>query len=231
MGKVQVDARGKNCPEPVLMTKNAVSPDVTEVETLVDNPIARENVSRFMKSKGFSVECTEKDGTISVRGVMDANPRPSATDEETKRPTQFADAHRASAYPFQKGAINPRPSATPFENGANDAAYAVLITHPFIGGEDKELGEVLMKAYLGALGQEDIPPSVIILMNGGVKLAIAGASTCEHLEALASKSVKVLLCGTCLKHFGLLDNIGVGQVSNMFEISEYLAAASHVVSF
>jgi TusA-related sulfurtransferase len=135
MGKEQVDARGKNCPEPVLMTKNAVSPDVTEVETLVDNPIARENVSRFMKSKGFSVECTENDGTISVRGVVDANPRPSATafqkgaanprpsatDEETKRPTQFADAHRSSAYPFQKGA-NPQPACAPYENGANDAA-------------------------------------------------------------------------------------------------------------
>ena len=231
MEKVQIDARGKNCPEPVLMTKNAVSPGVTELETLVDNPIARENVSRFMKSKGFSVECTEKDGIITVRGVMAATPHPSATDEETKRPTQFADAHRPSAYPFQKGAINPHPSATPFENGANDVAYAILITHPFIGGEDKELGEVLMKAYLGALGQGGMPPSVIVLMNGGVKLAIAGSSTCEHLEALYTKRVKILLCGTCLKHFNLLDSIGVGQVSNMFEISEYLAAASHVVSF
>jgi len=195
MKKVQIDARGKNCPEPVSMTNNAISPDVTELETIVDNPVARENVSRFMKSKGFRVECMEKDGIITVRGWSEIG-------------TDTA----------MNGIAKP------------DKAYAVLITHPFIGGEDKELGHVLMMACLSSLGQITIAPSAIILMNGGVKLATAGTSSCEHLEALTAKGVKILVCGTCLKHFDLLDSIGTGQVSNMFEITECLAAAGHVVS-
>jgi len=194
MKKVQIDARGKDCPEPVLMTNNAISPGVTELETLVDNPIARENVSRFMKSKGFKVECMEKDGIITVMGYLE------------------------------------KEISAVIDNNTVGTAYAVLITHPIIGGEDKELGEVLMKAYLSSLRQITIAPSTIILMNSGVKLAVAGTSSCEHLEALALKGVKILACGTCLKHFNLLDSLGVGQVSNMFEISEALAIAGHVIS-
>jgi selenium metabolism protein YedF len=195
MKKVQIDARGKNCPEPVIMTKNAILPDVVELETLVDNQIARENVSRFMNKRGFRVECMEKDGIFAVRGTLEKETNAVSVDAEI-----------------------------------DTMNYAVLITHPYIGGEDKELGEVLVKAYLSSLGQGNNLPSAIILMNGGVKLAITETSSCEHLEVLASKDVKILVCGTCLKHFNLLDSLGTGQVSNMFEISESLAAAGHVVS-
>ena len=212
MEKVKIDARGKNCPEPVLMTKNAISPGVNELETLVDDPIARENVSRFLKTKGFRVECTESDGIITVRGILES------IEKETSAPTLNI--------PIQEG-VNPFKS----NNIELGAAYTVLITNQFIGGEDKELGDVLMKAYLSALGQGGALPSVIVLMNSGVKLALAGASSCEHLEVLASKGVKILVCGTCLKHFDMLGSIGAGQISNMFEISEYLSATGHVVSF
>jgi selenium metabolism protein YedF len=194
--KAQIDARGKNCPEPVIMTKNAILPDVVELETLVDNPIAQENVSRFMKKRGFRVESMEKDGTITVRGYLEKEANPVSV-----------------------------------EAVLDTMDFAVLITHSLIGREDEELGEVLMKAYLSSLGQGTMLPSVIILMNGGVKLAISGTSSCEHLEDLVSKGVNILVCGTCLKHFNLLDRLGIGQVSNMFEISDALAAASHVISF
>ena len=194
MKKVQVDARGVDCPQPVIMTKNAMQPDVVELETLVDNPIARENVSRFMNKKGFRVECTEKDGIITVRGTLE---------KETE---------------------------TVKVNAIETRDYVVLIAHPTIGGEDNELGEVLMKSYLSSLGQGNALPSKIILMNCGVKLAMKETSSCEHLEELALKGVRIFVCGTCLKHFNLLDSLGVGQVSNMFEISECLAAAGHVVS-
>jgi selenium metabolism protein YedF len=197
MKKVQIDARGKNCPEPVIMTKNAILPDVTELETLVDNSCAMENVSRFMKSKGFIVECTENDGTTTVSGYLEKEAESAIFDN-----------------------VKPRTMD-----------YAVLITRPYIGGDNKELGEVLMKTYLSSLGQSTVLPSVIVLMNGGVKLAIAGTSSCEHLEDLISKGVRILVCGTCLIQFNLLDRLGAGQVSNMFEISECLASASHVVSF
>ncbi|QUH20302.1 sulfurtransferase TusA family protein [Alkaliphilus sp. B6464] len=55
-----VDARGRSCPEPVLMTKEAVSEyDGTPIEVLVDMMVAVENIKRFSKNQGFDVECSE----------------------------------------------------------------------------------------------------------------------------------------------------------------------------
>jgi len=55
-----VDARGRSCPEPVLMTKEAVCKyDGTPIEVLVDMMVAVENIKRFSKNQGFDVKCSE----------------------------------------------------------------------------------------------------------------------------------------------------------------------------
>ena len=41
----RVDARGLSCPEPVIQTKNAMASKEAEYEVLVDNVVAKENVS------------------------------------------------------------------------------------------------------------------------------------------------------------------------------------------
>ncbi|ACB85998.1 sulfurtransferase TusA family protein [Natranaerobius thermophilus] len=56
-----VDARGFSCPQPVINTKKALSEEFDELQVLVDNNIAKENVSRFVNSKGFDVS-VEQDG-------------------------------------------------------------------------------------------------------------------------------------------------------------------------
>ena len=43
----RVDARGLSCPEPVIQTKNAMASKEAAYEVLVDNVVAKENVSRF----------------------------------------------------------------------------------------------------------------------------------------------------------------------------------------
>jgi TusA-related sulfurtransferase len=52
----EVDARGRPCPEPVTMTKSAVDENPDGVSVLVDNICAVENISRFAKNSGYSVE-------------------------------------------------------------------------------------------------------------------------------------------------------------------------------
>ncbi|WP_072499593.1 sulfurtransferase TusA family protein [Olsenella phocaeensis] len=49
-----IDARGLSCPEPVVLTRNALR-DEAELEVLVDSPAPRENVSRFaaMRFRGL----------------------------------------------------------------------------------------------------------------------------------------------------------------------------------
>jgi TusA-related sulfurtransferase len=52
---IKVDARGCACPQPVLMTKNAMAKD-NSVEVMVDNNTAKNNVERFARNNGAKVE-------------------------------------------------------------------------------------------------------------------------------------------------------------------------------
>ncbi|MDD2573636.1 MAG: sulfurtransferase TusA family protein [Bacillota bacterium] len=56
-----VDARGRACPEPVLLTKRAIDQSPERVQVFVDNTTAMENVKRFAVNLGYKVEIT-KDG-------------------------------------------------------------------------------------------------------------------------------------------------------------------------
>ena len=64
-----IDARGLSCPEPVIMTRKAISSGEQSYEVLVDNPASRENVTRYAEHQGYSVSVTEQDGeyTLSLR--------------------------------------------------------------------------------------------------------------------------------------------------------------------
>ena len=56
MKKVEVDAKGLACPQPVVMTKNALGEiEKGEVVVTVDSEVARENVKRMAESEGCSV--------------------------------------------------------------------------------------------------------------------------------------------------------------------------------
>ena len=55
-----VDARGLSCPEPVIMTKKALSSKDSRYEILVDNVTARENVTCFAFHQGYQVAVTEQ---------------------------------------------------------------------------------------------------------------------------------------------------------------------------
>lgn len=59
MNKTSVDARGRSCPEPVLMTKKAMSDKPVQLEVLVDNPVAVENVSRFAVYSGYTITAVQ----------------------------------------------------------------------------------------------------------------------------------------------------------------------------
>lgn len=55
-----IDARGLSCPEPVIMTKNAMASIEAEYEVLVDNVTAKENVTRFAVHQGYQVTAEEQ---------------------------------------------------------------------------------------------------------------------------------------------------------------------------
>jgi len=61
---MEIDARGLSCPIPVVKTKKVMDSDASaEIVVLVDDDVAKENVSRLGLSKGYEVAVeTEGDG-------------------------------------------------------------------------------------------------------------------------------------------------------------------------
>ncbi len=63
----RIDARGLSCPEPVIMTKNALASKESSYEVLVDNIAAKENVSRFARHQGYQVQVEENGDDYLLR--------------------------------------------------------------------------------------------------------------------------------------------------------------------
>lgn len=63
---IVVDARGLTCPAPVVKTRDALKGGASDIEVLVDNPTARDNVSRFASSHGYKVTVEEETGSFRL---------------------------------------------------------------------------------------------------------------------------------------------------------------------
>ena len=54
-----LDARGLSCPEPVVMIRKAMMSKASEYTMVVDNPTAKENVTRYAEHQGYNVSVAE----------------------------------------------------------------------------------------------------------------------------------------------------------------------------
>lgn len=62
MSKI-VDARGLSCPQPVLMTLDAIASGAdNEIQVIVDNEASKENVARAAENKGCQVKEIQEEG-------------------------------------------------------------------------------------------------------------------------------------------------------------------------
>jgi len=63
----KVDARGFACPMPVVMVQKEVKAAApAELEVLVDDKCAVENVTRFAEGQGYTVTVAEDDGEFTL---------------------------------------------------------------------------------------------------------------------------------------------------------------------
>lgn len=106
----------------------------------------------------------------------------------------------------------------------------VMITTDRMGHGDDQLGAGLMLSFLKTL--KEMGPELwrLVFINAGVKLAVAGAETLAPLRELADGEVSILVCGTCLNHFDLLDQKQVGETTNMLDIVTSLQLADKVIN-
>lgn len=199
----KVNAMGDACPIPVVKTKNAIQElgaDGGNVETLVDNEIAVQNLTKMAKQKGYPVQ-SEKLEPNKYRVVMTiGTPVPT---EENSEAVCIPDCRTDNT--------------------------VVVISSTCMGEGDDALGTVLMKSFIYAISQQDTLPATILLYNGGAKLSCEDAPTLEDLKSLEAQGVEILTCGTCLNHYGLTEKLKVGNVTNMYDIVEKMTQASRIV--
>ena len=105
----------------------------------------------------------------------------------------------------------------------------ILITSETLGRGDDELGARLMATFLGSLPELGQSLWRIILLNGGVKLAALPGPCLENLKSLAASGTGILVCGTCLMHYGLMEQKKVGETTNMMDVMTSISMASKVV--
>ena len=132
---IQVNALGDACPIPVVKTKNAIKElgGSGVVETLVDNEIAVQNLTKMANQKGYRVSSKKlSDRQYQVTMEIGEN----AADKQTV-PTK---AESETCIPDAR------------EN------TVVVIASATMGEGDPELGRLLMKGYLYALTQLDNLP-------------------------------------------------------------------------
>lgn len=62
-----IDCRGLACPKPVIMTKKELEAIGNgELEVIIDNEAAKENVSKFVQSKGFTYNVTDVENEFHI---------------------------------------------------------------------------------------------------------------------------------------------------------------------
>jgi len=203
MANIVVDALGKACPLPVVMTLKALK-EMKECGTLevqVDNEIAVQNVTRLAEKHGYSITAEKKNDQLFVV-TMDVN-----------------DLSKV-------GAVSEENVACEMDARGN---YVVAVDGGEMGRGDAVLGKTLIKGFIFAVSQLPKLPATMLFYNGGASLTCEGSDSLEDLKNMEAQGVEILTCGTCLDFYGLKDKLAVGGVTNMYTIVEKLSEASKVI--
>ncbi len=122
------------------------------------------------------------------------------------------------------------PCAVPEISENQEAKVAVLVATDRLGRGDDMLGRKLLFNFIGTLKEMGKELWRLIFLNGGVKLASEGSDCLDALRQLEKDGVHILVCGTCLNHFGLLEKKEVGETTNMLDIVTAMQLADKVIS-
>lgn len=201
---MEIDARGRMCPEPVILTKKAIDQcaGVGFVRVRVDNETAVNNISKLAASMLLTFE-------VEKQGEHDFSLLISLSERQEQHINEFQGLQS--------------------ENAAFDQGTIIVISSDHMGTGKDELGIVLMKGFLYALTQLQRNPSMIIFYNSGAVLACKGSDSLEDLRYLEAQGVEILTCGTCLDYYGLTDALEVGSVTNMYIIAEKLMNGGRII--
>ena len=118
----------------------------------------------------------------------------------------------------------------PAETQIREKRILILCATDRIGYGDDELGIKLMVNFLRTLNEMGEDLWRLIFVNNGVKLTIDDSEVLQDLKAYEDRGLKILVCGTCLNHFSLLERKQVGQTTNMLDIVTAMQLADQVIN-
>jgi selenium metabolism protein YedF len=130
-----------------------------------------------------------------------------------------------------KGASAPAEQPRPADERSSDAKkILVMCATDRLGFGDDDLGRALMVNFVRTLKEMGKELWRLVFVNNGVKLTIDGAPVLADLKDYESEGLKILVCGTCLNHFDLLERKQVGETTNMLDIVTAMQLADKVIS-
>jgi len=193
MSEQIIECQGLPCPQPVLKCKEAIETNAPKsISISVDNEAAKINVSRFLTTQGYEVIIENIENNFVILGT-----KQSDTASDCEACVEMSD-EAISDLGKQK--------------------ILVFIASDIMGTGDDGLGGKLMYNFLLTLKEMGSDLWRIVMVNGGVKLSVPESPCMEELQKLEKEGVSILVCGTCLEHFGLTGSQKTGEVTNMLDI-------------
>ncbi len=122
------------------------------------------------------------------------------------------------------------PAPQPETKETSQEKTLLFITSEELGSGERQLGLGLMKNFIATLPELGESLWRIVLVNSGVKLAVKDSPVLEQLQKLEQNGVSLLVCGTCLTFYNLLEQKQVGQTTNMLDIMTSLDHADKVIN-
>jgi selenium metabolism protein YedF len=196
----KIDARGLACPAPVLQAKGAIDKESPDSITVLVNNEAAK--------QNVTRFLESQNYGVSVEQVG-------------------TDFHVSGKREGEAGTSECPVTEIP-QTDRNK--IMVMVTTDRIGHGDDELGSKLMTAFLKTLKEMGDDLWRLVFLNNGVKLTAEETEKLASLRELEENGITILVCGTCLEHFNLLEKKQVGETTNMLDIVTAMQLADKVIN-
>ncbi len=195
-----LDCRGLACPAPVLQTKEIIEKHGPDTIRV----IVDNEAARQNVSRFLGTQ------------RFDINVEKQGTDFYVIGTVNQAAAHEAT---------NRAPAI-----GQEKKKIMVMVATDRMGYGDDELGLKLMISFIKTIKEMGEELWRLVFVNNGVKLTIPDSEVLPVLKELEREGIYILVCGTCLTHFNLLEKKQVGETTNMLDIVTAMQLADKVIN-
>jgi selenium metabolism protein YedF len=200
MTSVKIDCRGLACPGPVLKTKEFIDKGAVQPVTVVVD-----NVAAKENVSRLLARCGYQVEIVEQERDIAVTGIPKTGESACEILVEAA------------------PREEP-------KRILVLVGTDRLGHGDDVLGAKLIANFLATLKELGDELWRLVLVNAAVKLAIEGSEVLAMLQGLDNEPARVLVCGTCLNHFDIVEQKRVGETTNMLDIVTAMQLADKVIS-